>query len=410
MILPEDSAEAFEKVCLCLEYECVGTPVSEDDVTKFDTYRKSGEVGTVIVASVPRPYATCIKLNQCISCFDACCRWCSHQPLKGTLRRSDGSERRWEKDIVWAKPRSESSKCWFVANAGVEDKGMEVKFLHRSLATLKVHLKNTRVATTKRIKDEYEHRRNKNREAIEVLEANSQLWNLVGGPCVEYLAEPCDEALDKAHEAKELLLKIRAQKDAPGNAAQIAHDMIKAVNAFATLDFERIRREKFPMTPETMFEGFVKNMKELHSERKLAAEDSRRQKWLSAGAGEDDDEGSIANFACTGADRFGCNPDAFSSPSSKQKPKGFTNAVLKASLVHIDEMRTLLEMHYDDMHFAKHIRSIQGRGGEERVVTKRRKSDFKVFRSVVNSHKRRLCQRIDLPDQVYLLRNRSCVV
>ena len=244
-----------------------------------------------------------------------------------------------------------------------------------------------------------------------MLEGNSQLWNLVGGPYVEYLAEPSDEALGRAHEAKELLLKIRAQEDAPDNAAQIAHDMIKAVDAFASLDFERIRLEKFPMTPETLFEGFVNNMKELHSERKLTAEDSRRQKWLSAGAGgEDDDEGCIANLARAGADRFGCDPDAFSRPSSKHKPKGFTNAVLKASLVHIDEMRTLLEMHYDALHLAKHIRHIQGRDGEERVVTKRRKSDFKVFRSVVNSHKRRLCQRIDLPDQVFLLHNCSCLV
>ena len=330
---------------------------------------------------------------------------------KGALHRSDDTERRWEKEIAWAQPTSESAKCWFVANAGVEDKEAEPKFLHRSLATLKVHLKNTRVATTKRIKDEYERRKDRNREAIEVLEANFQMWALVAGPCVEYLAEPSDEALDRAHEAKELLLKIRAQEDAPDNAAHIANDMIKAVNTLSSLNFERIRLEKFPMTPETLFEGFVKNMKELHSERKLAAEDSRRQKWLSAGAGEEgEDEGSIANLGRSGADRFGCDPDAFSRPNSRQKPKGFANAVLKASLIHIDEMRTLLEMHYDDLHIAKHLRRIQGRDGEERVVTKRRKSDYKVFRSVVNSHKRRLCQRIDLPEQVLLAHNLWCFI
>jgi len=322
--------------------------------------------------------------------------------VQGTLRRSDDSERRWEKEITWSQPTAESSKSWFVANAGVEDKGAEPKFLHRSIATLKVHLKHTRVATTKRIKDEYERRRDKNREVIKVLEANSQLWNMVGGPCVEYLAEPSEEALDRAHEAKELLLKIRAQEDPPDNAAQIAHDMIKAVNALTSLDFERIRVEKFPMTPETLFEGFVNNMKELHSERKLAAEDLRRQKWLSTRTGEEyrDDEDCITNLARAGADKFGCDPDAFSRPSSRQKPKGFANAVRKASLVHMDEMRTLLEMHYDELHVAKHLRRNQGRDGEERVVTKRRKSDYKVFRSVVNSHKRRLCQRIDLPEQV----------
>ena len=329
-----------------------------------------------------------------------------HQPLKGALHRSDDTERCWEKEIVWAYPTSESAKCWFLANAGVEDKEVEPKFVHRSLAMLKVLLKNTRVATTKRIKDEYERRQDKNREAIDVLKANLQMWKLVNGPCVEYLAEPSNEALDLAHEAKELLLKIRSQADAPDNAAQIANDMIKAVNTLASLDFERIRLEKFPMTPEMLFEGFVKNMKELHSERKIAAEDSRRQKWLSAGAGEEgDDEGSIMNLGRSGADRFGCDPDAFSRPSSRQKPKGFANAVLKASLIHIDEMRTLLEMHYDDLHIAKHLRRVQGSDGEERVVTKRRKSDWKVFRSVVNSHKRRLCQRIDLPEQVFLAHN-----
>ena len=84
--------------------------------------------------------------------------------------------------------------------------------------------------------------------------------------------------------------------------------------------------------------------------------------------------------------------------------------MLKASLIHIDEMRTLLEMHYDDLHIAKHLRRIQRRDGEERVVTKRRKSDYKVFRSVVNSHKRRLCQRIDLPEQVLLAHNLWCFI
>ena len=34
---------------------------------------------------------------------------------------------------------------------------------------------------------------------------------------------------------------------------------------------------------------------------------------------------------------------------------------------------------------------------------KKRQSEFKVFKSVVNNFKRRLCQRIELPDEVKLL-------
>ena len=54
MILPEDSGEAYEQVCDELGYDELGVPESEDDVTKFEEYRQSTELGSVIVASVPR--------------------------------------------------------------------------------------------------------------------------------------------------------------------------------------------------------------------------------------------------------------------------------------------------------------------------------------------------------------------
>ena len=61
MILPEDSAEAYENVCSQLGYDTMGIPESEDDALKFEEYRQSGELGPVIVASVPRLRATHVK-------------------------------------------------------------------------------------------------------------------------------------------------------------------------------------------------------------------------------------------------------------------------------------------------------------------------------------------------------------
>ena len=61
-------------------------------------------------------------------------------------------------------------------------------------------------------------------------------------------------------------------------------------------------------------------------------------------------------------------------------------------------MRTLLEMHYDDVYMEKYLRKL--RGSEGRKLAKRRQSDYKVFKSVVQSHKRKLCQRIELPQSV----------
>ena len=74
--------------------------------------------------------------------------------------------------------------------------------------------------------------------------------------------------------------------------------------------------------------------------------------------------------------------------------------LLVINQVHIDEMRTLLEIHYDDVHTEKYMRSINNITGEDRKPLKHRKSEYKVFKGVVHSHKRQLCQRIQLPQCV----------
>ena len=61
------------------------------------------------------------------------------------------------------------------------------------------------------------------------------------------------------------------------------------------------------------------------------------------------------------------------------------------------------ELHYDAVFTDKYLRKCRMRDGEERTVTKRRKSDFKVFKSVANAHKRKLCQRIELPPEIKTL-------
>ena len=156
----------------------------------------------------------------------------------------NNEERFWEHTITWTKPQSESAKCWFVSNAGVEDKTVQPKFMLRSLATLRVFLKNTRIATSQRIRNEYERRLLMNQEVVEVLRSNCQLWTLVDGPCVEYLSEPSEEALDRANGAKARLLLMRTQDAIPVSAAQIIDEMIRAVNTLVSADFERIRIEQ----------------------------------------------------------------------------------------------------------------------------------------------------------------------
>ena len=97
MMSKEGDPDAYERVADQLGYDTAGVPASDADDLKFSEYRQSGDLGLL-------------------------------------------SERRWEKEIAWAKPEKESAICWFVANAGVEDKEVQPKFLSRSLATLRVQL------------------------------------------------------------------------------------------------------------------------------------------------------------------------------------------------------------------------------------------------------------------------------
>ena len=65
-------------------------------------------------------------------------------------------------------------------------------------------------------------------------------------------------------------------------------------------------------------------------------------------------------------------------------------------------MRTLLEIHYDDLHYETYMKKNEAQRGK-RGKGKKRQSEFKVFKSVVNNFKRRLCQRIGLPDEIKAL-------
>ena len=63
--------------------------------------------------------------------------------------------------------------------------------------------------------------------------------------------------------------------------------------------------------------------------------------------------------------------------------------------LHIDEMRTLLELHYDSTHL-KRWKDDQGKAPL-------RRSEYHVFHSTITAHRKKLCQRLSLPKDVKAL-------
>ncbi len=76
----------------------------------------------------------------------------------------------------------------------------------------------------------------------------------------------------------------------------------------SSLDFEAIRRDKFPLAPETIYDGLVQCLN--HSKQRLSAENKRRQDRLNAGAAVVNSEVPVHAAGVPG-DVFGCDPEAF---------------------------------------------------------------------------------------------------
>ena len=75
-----------------------------------------------------------------------------------------------------------------------------------------------------------------------------------------------------------------------------------------------------------------------------------------------------------------------------RQPRTWKEAVKIAGWIHIDEIRSLLELHYDDVHYAKWKRE-DGKASS-------RKSEYTVLNKVARAYRSKLCQRLVLPMSV----------
>ena len=81
---------------------------------------------------------------------------------------------------------------------------------------------------------------------------------------------------------------------------------------------------------------------------------------------------------------------------SQRKPDHWSCCVGQASEIHIDDMRTLLELHYDEIHTASWLRNHEGMGRKVPA----RQGAFAVYSKVADVRRSRLTQQLELPSAV----------
>ena len=292
------------------------------------------------------------------------------------------------------RPADESASCWWVANAAETDKTVTAKLKCRSLASLRLELAASRVANTSKLRKEWERRVHDNQTAVERLRSNPLLWRHVSGPDPEKLLRPSEADLAAAQRAGAALKRMVESRETGHDQLHVvafAEDLVEAVEQLKTITWDAIRRERFSLTPEALFDELARTAASLLT--RVDDEAIRRQTYLAKSA-EDAGAKDLPASGPLQKDKW-VDLEQFKQKSGKP-PQNWNKTVQQANAIIVDDMRTKLELHYDDVHLK---RWRQKHADSEKRAPGRRGA-YRIFASVEQAHRRSLNQDVALPTSV----------
>ena len=130
-----------------------------------------------------------------------------------------------------------------------EDQTKEVKLVIRSLACTRMELHHSRLASSAKLRAEFDRRLENNTRAVDSLNGNRQLWLTTGGPDPDTLGNPTELCLERCA-ATVQVLKDMLQKHGPkGGLDSFVEDIEQAVKRLKVVTWEAIRKDCFSLTP-----------------------------------------------------------------------------------------------------------------------------------------------------------------
>ena len=135
------------------------------------------------------------------------------------------------------------------------DKSKAPSLLSRSVGLLRVELSESQIASTVKLRKEFEKRNEDNSTACDVLHNHQHLWASVGGPQVESLFRPsvaglekakqCSDTLEKMAEGDDGLLDCRLPRYAPTSLCVTLYRIIikKSLRSVCRMMRKRFRKQ-----------------------------------------------------------------------------------------------------------------------------------------------------------------------
>lgn len=130
--------------------------------------------------------------------------------------------------------------------------------LSRSLVCLRLELRQSRCATSAKLRSAFETRLEDNARAVHTLLDHASFWKHIGGPDPEvHLQQPSPESLAAAHLAVVRGEACVAAKPDDPDLESLMAEIKQAVSNLRVCSWEAIRKERFNMTPPGLAAQFM---------------------------------------------------------------------------------------------------------------------------------------------------------
>ena len=231
-----------------------------------------------------------------------------------------------------------------------------------------MELQNSRVASTDKLRREWERRLEDNDTAVSTLSKTIYWWEHVDGPDIELLRNPTQVILAEAQRCAAALSRM-VEEHTPQDGTDAVDEVVRAVSSLKLVSWDSIYADRFSLTPYELYQYMVRNAEAHLTSRDAEAE--RRCARLAAGsfvadepreeedpmASEPDSDIAEADadpgnkyLRLMRDDAFNLDIDReFKFPDGRDKdikwPPGWRRVVSLAAEVHINEMRRLTVTH-----------------------------------------------------------------
>ncbi len=194
-------------------------------------------------------------------------------------------ERLWKRYKWEFPPENETCTCWWVANLESEDQTVDAKLICRSVACIRMELCTARLATSQKLRQEWDKRLENNSLAVDRIQANRDIWLRAGGCDPEVLNTPTEIHLEAVARTVNTLNAMLEKYGPRGGLDSFVEEIQNAVQMLKVVSWEAIRNDRFSLTTKPIYDELVRITQQIISS--WGGDYQRRQTRMKAPLAQD---------------------------------------------------------------------------------------------------------------------------